>query len=107
MKEEQFDEIVQEQLTQCEQTLLVKAKEYRRGGNPFHNFEVGAIMTGSTREEVLFGFLLKHLISVQDIRGDIKKGILPKESTLDEKYGDIINYLILEKAMILEKIREK
>lgn len=107
MTEEFFNSIVQEQLEECEQILTVKAKEYRRNNNPFHNFEEGAKMTGWSREKVLFSFLLKHLISLQDIRNDVEIDILPTAKILDEKYTDVINYLLLEKAMIIDKLIKK
>jgi hypothetical protein len=36
---------------------------------------------------------------------DIEIGALPKEETVDEKIGDLINYLILCEASIKEKIK--
>lgn len=107
MTDQRFDEIVQEVLDQVKEVLLVKAKEYRRNNNPFHNFDVGAARTGLIREKVLDGMLLKHEISIADITNDIEKGILPKASTLDEKFGDNIIYLILKKASIIDRIEER
>lgn len=104
MTDQRFDEIVQEVLDQVKEVLLVKAKEYRRNNNPFHNFDVGATRTGLIREKVLDGMLLKHEISIADITNDLEKGILPKASTLDEKFGDNIIYLILKKASIIDRI---
>jgi hypothetical protein len=40
-----------------------------------------------------------------DILNDIEKGVLPKEKAVDEKIGDLINYLILCEASIKEKIK--
>ena len=48
--------------------------------------------------------LLKHEISIADITNDLEKGILPKISTLDEKFGDNVIYLILKMASIIDKI---
>ena len=42
MTEKRFDEIVEEVCEQVKQTLLVKAKEYRRQNNPFPNFDMGS-----------------------------------------------------------------
>lgn len=102
-----FDKIIEESITQITETLLVKGKEYRRNGNPFHNFEVGARKENKTREEVLHGFALKHEISIGDIRNDLSKGILPKSEQVNEKFNDLIIYLLIEKASILERIKTK
>src|SRR5690606_36379083 len=93
-------------LDKCKNTLVVKAKEYRRNNNPMHNFDVGASITGKTREQVLDGFMLKHYISYRDMINDIEEGRLPAEAYIDEKCGDIINYMILLKASIVDKIKQ-
>lgn len=103
-REEHFEAVVDETLAQIKELLLVKGKEYRRNKNPFHNFEKGAEMTGETPQKVLYGFQLKHLISISDIRNDIALGVLPKKETVIEKYNDAIVYSIIEKAMNLELI---
>ena len=104
MTEQRFDEVVDIFLNSIRDTLLVKAKEYRREGNVFHNFDEGSKRSGLIREKVLDGFLLKHEISIADITNDLEKGILPKISTLDEKFGDNVIYLILKMASIIDKI---
>jgi len=102
-----FDEVIEESITQITETLLVKGKEYRRNGNPFHNFEVGARKENKTREEVLHGFALKHEISISDMRNDLSKGIMPKVEQVNEKFNDLIIYLLIEKASILDKLQLK
>ena len=104
MTEERFDEVVDVFLNSIRETLIVKGKEYRRDNNPFHNFDIGAQRSGLIREKVLDGFLLKHEISIADITNDLEKGILPKISTLDEKFGDNVIYLILKMASMIDKI---
>jgi hypothetical protein len=99
-----FDQEVEKTLDRVRELLITKGKEYRRNNDPFHNFEVGASMTGKTREEVLYGFLLKHLISAQDIRNDIANGTLPSREKVKEKWDDIITYFTIEKASILDRI---
>lgn len=99
-----FDQVVEKTLNRVRELLIVKGKEYRRNNDPFHNFNIGALMTGRTREEVLYGFLLKHLISAQDIREDIANGTLPSREKVEEKWDDIITYFTIEKASIIDKI---
>jgi hypothetical protein len=104
-RSEYFDKVINETLEEIKNLLVVKGKEYRRNNNPYHNFERGAELTGQSRLDVLQGFLLKHLISIEDIRNDLKKGILPSEEKVHEKMNDIIVYYLIEKAMILEQIK--
>lgn len=106
-KEYEFDVVVDQTCKAIVKTLLVKGKEYRRNGDPYHNFEQGAIRTGKTREEVLNGFALKHEISIQDMRNDLIQGRLPKIETVEEKFNDLLIYLIIEKASILDRINNQ
>lgn len=106
MTSDRFDEVVKDTLKKVENILVIKGKEYRRNNNPFHNFDVGAKKTGQIREKVLDGMLLKHEISIADITDDLEKGILPTLEIVDEKFIDNINYLILKKASIIDKIEK-
>ena len=106
MTEIRFDEIVDKVCEQIKHTLLVKAKEYRRGNNPFHNFDMGSKRSGLIREKVLDGFLLKHEISIADITNDLVDGKLPTIKVLDEKFGDNVIYLIIKMASIIDKIEQ-
>jgi len=102
--EERFDTVVNRTLSEIRELLVVKGKEYRRNNNPYHNFEAGANMTCRIPERVLNGFLLKHLISYNDIINDIEDGKLPTEKIVEEKFNDILVYFLLQKAMILKRI---
>ena len=101
-REKEFESAIAVTLEALKELILIKGKEYRRNNNPYHNFERGAEMTDLTREEILQGFLRKHLISVEDMRNDTKRGIYPDEEKVNEKYNDILIYFLIEKAMMLE-----
>lgn len=104
MTEGQFDEIVNHRCNKIAKTLVEKGKEYRRNNDPLHNFRVAAKVQNTTEEKALWGFAVKHYVSFLDILNDIERGLLPKEEVVDEKIGDLINYLILCEASIKEKI---
>jgi len=104
-KEKLFEENVDKTLAEIKELLLVKGKEYRRNNNPYHNFERGAAMSGEIPEKVLYGFQLKHEVSMSDIRDDIEKGILPTEKMVVEKWNDALVYTLIEKCMILNRIK--
>lgn len=99
-----FKKVLSDTIKEIEKTLGVKALEYVRNNNAMHNFDAGSRITKQIREEVIYGFALKHHISIADIRNDIKEGKLPTKEVVEEKFGDAINYLILEKASILDRI---
>ena len=107
MKPEFFKKVLEETLQSTQHVMGVKAMEYVRNNNAMHNFDVGARKTGVIREKVLYGFALKHHISIDDMRNDIEKGILPTKEAVNEKFGDAINYLILEKASVLDRIENR
>ena len=98
-------EIKQVNLSESEKTLIEKGKEYRRNNDPLHNFRVAAKVGNTTEEKALWGFATKHYVSFLDMLNDIEQGVLPTESYVDEKIGDLINYLILCEASIKEKLK--
>jgi hypothetical protein len=104
MTEFEFDELVDKRTSKIKASLIVKGKEYRRNNDPLHNFNIAAQVNKTIREKALWGFAVKHYVSFLDILDDMEKGILPKETTIDEKIGDLINYLILAEASIKDKI---
>jgi hypothetical protein len=108
MNTKKFDEILKSRIYKIEQILGVKAKEYSRNGDRLHNFNTASNITGKPREEVLWnGFALKHLVSVNDIVSDLNESKLPTKELVDEKIGDLINYLILLEACLIETIENE
>ena len=107
LTEIEFDQIVENRLNKIGKTLIEKGKEYRRNNDPLHNFRVAAKVNNTTEEKALWGFAVKHYVSFLDILNDIEKGIIPSEEHVNEKIGDLVNYLILTEACIKEKINNK
>lgn len=101
-REIDFENTIKNTLEQIKDLLIVKGKEYRRKNNPYHNFEVGAEKTGKTRIEILRGFALKHSISIDDMIEDLENGTHPNVEKVNEKYNDLITYLLIEKSMMIE-----
>jgi hypothetical protein len=106
-QEKFFETQVENTLEKIKVLLIKKGKEYRRNNDVYHNFNVGAMISGKTPERVLQGFLLKHLISYQDILNDIEQGKLPSSQLVEEKLNDIILYYIIQKCMILDRIENQ
>ncbi len=101
---ELFDQILQAQLDQTRKVLGFKGKEYSKDGDRFSNFKDAARHEEVSPEKALLGMMIKHEVSVRDIVANIENK-LPSEAMLDEKIGDWINYLILLKGLITERIR--
>lgn len=98
-----FAEEFKQELKELEDLVIVKGKEYVRNNNPFHNFEQGATFTGMTKESVLYGFLLKHLISLNDIMMDHEwERKIINIDQFNEKIKDIMVYLLILKIMVNE-----
>lgn len=106
-QEERFDAQVEATLQEIRDLLIVKGCEYRRNNDVYHNFNQGARITGETPEKVLHGFLLKHLVSMADIRNDISSGIEINLDKVKEKWTDALVYLVIEKCMILDRIENQ
>ena len=92
MTTERFNEVVKDLTTQIKNTLIRKAGEYNLDDDRLSVFKHGAVMSKETPEQVLYGFLLKHLISQADMISTGEK--YTKELWL-EKITDIMNYNIL------------
>ncbi|TXD45884.1 hypothetical protein [Polaribacter sp. IC073] len=105
LRSELFDDVVNKTLEELKVLLITKGKEYRRNNNVYHNFEQGSKIKGLTPEKILDGFLLKHEISISDITNDLEKGVLPTQEKVEEKFNDNIIYLIIKKAMIIDRIK--
>jgi hypothetical protein len=106
MKTERFNEIIGEALNSSKVVLIEKAKEYAKGDEDrLHNFNKAARITGESREKCLWGFALKHLVSVTDIIDEMSKNpnYIPPRSLVIEKFGDLRNYLLLLEACIEDK----
>lgn len=105
MTEKDFDKLVEKRLDSTKKVLIIKGKEYRRNNDPLHNFNVAARLGNTTREKALWGFALKHYVSFMDILNDVEKGEIPSEELVNEKIGDLINYLILCEASLKDHIK--
>lgn len=103
MKTETFEVILKARIEQIQKVLGAKAKEYALGGDRLHNFKTAAAIARSTAPKALWGMAMKHLVSVVDL---VEERLPVTEYFVNEKIGDLINYLILLEAALLEPLRE-
>jgi len=93
-------------LAKTEKVLTQKQEEYAANSDALHNFKRGSAMTGGKKspEEILRGFLLKHWISINDIIDAADEGKdLPPRHVIEEKIGDVINYMILLDCLLYDR----
>ena len=103
MTPEDFNKIVEARLEAIKETLASKGQEYSTDVDKLHNFNVGSKVNNESREQVIWGFATKHLVSVLDIIRDTKEGKYPTNERIDEKIGDLINYLILLESSLKDR----
>lgn len=96
MKALEFNELLNARLKKITETLGQKALQYESKADRLHNFKVAAQLSNSTPEKALWGMAMKHLVSITDlISGQLENN----RKNIDEKIGDMINYLILLEAL--------
>jgi len=93
-----FDKLLDRRLALTKEVLANKSKEYSTD-DKFHNFKTAARVNGVTPAQALWGMTSKHLVSVMDLVNGIKK---PTKELVDEKIGDMVNYLILLEGILNE-----
>lgn len=98
MRNEQFDEIIDETLDKARAMLTRKSSGYSTEEDRLHNFRTGAALNGVTMEQVCWGMATKHIVSIRDMVMSEEKH---PEEVWDEKIGDAINYLAILKAITL------
>lgn len=103
-----FNGILQARLYKTKATLGTKALEYASNENRYHNFDVAARILNCTPEQALQGMMLKHIVSVFDLI-DQTESAEDKitDALIDEKIGDLINYLILLEGLLTRRIEEQ
>ena len=104
LSNDMFDKYLERRLDEIKRVLGVKAKEYVRNSDRLHNFNVGAIINGTSPFNALAGMLLKHEVSIKDIIQDAHNCKEISVAMIEEKLGDGINYLILLEAMLKNQV---
>lgn len=97
MNTPEFNKIVEAQLDRIRNMLVKKAAEYNLDEDRLSVFKHGAGLSEETPEQVLYGFVLKHIISITDMINS--KGAYSEE-LWNEKITDICNYLVLLQGLL-------
>lgn len=103
METEEFEDIIlKNRLYLTEKVLGAKADEYARGDR-LSNFKKAAALLECTPEAALLGFVAKHIVALTDFVKDLETGKFQSLERWAEKTGDIINYMILLEALVVER----
>lgn len=95
---QEFNKIVDEQLKRIEKLLVVKGAEYNLDENDrFSDFKRASAFTGQTPEQVLYGYMLKHIMSVTDM---VQSGQVFTKERWEEKLTDVQVYLTLLRGLL-------
>jgi hypothetical protein len=100
----EFNKVVEDQLDRIKNVLVKKQAEYNLDDDRLSVFKHGAGCSEETPEQVLYGFMLKHIISVTDM---INSEGTYTEELWNEKITDICNYLILLQGLLIDTGRMK
>ena len=104
MNAKRFNEVLDARLAKTKMVLFKKAQEYQSDDDRLHNFKRAAEINQESSAEALWGMASKHLVSVLDMIDGAQE---PTAFMIDEKIGDMINYLILLEAVLLEGIDDE
>lgn len=101
-----YEKGIAEIMGHCRETLVEKHREYAYDDD-YRNFNAAAGITGQTPEQVLWGYALKHIVSINDMIDRQANHPCSKEDSsglidLDkwrEKCGDLMCYMAILYAM--------
>jgi hypothetical protein len=104
MTPEQLFQLHQSTCGQALETMKRKNHDYTAGSSPFANFN-GSSFLGI---DPIIGILMRIMDKFMRIRTFVQVGtLLVKGESVDDAIEDSINYLILAKGMIIERIEQK
>ena len=103
MKVKRFNKIVEDTLHECKSVLVKKEVEYATEVDRFDNFKRAAEIKGTTPIEAAAGMMVKHEESMWKM---INNPDMVTEKLLKDKLGDLINYILLIKGLMVEHMEK-
>jgi len=102
MNRKEFQCILDRALERTIDRLTEKGREYAPGKDRLSAFRLAARMRGTTMAQALWGMVIKPIGSVQEVID--RPGVLTiDQAWIDEKVGDIMAYMVLLEAVLLEE----
>lgn len=103
MKSDRFEKLAEARFEKCLEVLNRKSEEYMRNDDKLHNFKRAGQLLGVIPEEALLGMATKHIVSIIDMVRDVSEGRKVTQDLVDEKIGDVINYMVLLEGLLTER----
>lgn len=108
MKIKDFDKLINETFETCKELMIIKGGEYANGEDRLDNFKKIAANINLTSEEVWRVYLGKHLDAIDTYTKDIRNELdRPRSESILGRFDDAINYLILGKALVIERSKKE
>jgi transcriptional regulatory protein LevR len=95
----EFERVCKERFNKSYDVLNAKGSEYSTAVDRLHNFKEAALVLRTTPADACLSFMTKHLVSVID---GVKSGKPQSQQWIDEKIGDLYNYVLLLEALLRE-----
>jgi len=103
MKPQVFNLLVKEIFKNATEVLSTKAAVYATKEDRLDNFKQAALLSRKTPIGSLKGMVDKHLVALSDFVYAHEHGFEIPAGEWEEKIGDIINYMVLLKALLKEE----
>jgi len=106
MNNNDFGKLVESCLEEIRETLSIKAQDYAGDTDRLQNFYDASAMTGLEPGQCLFGFVVKHIVTLQDYVRKLQEDekFQPTEEQWLEKTGDIAVYLMpLLRGLLIDR----
>jgi len=100
MTPKDFEEVFDKQIAQCSAILISRSKTYSTVLDRLHNFKKAAHLQECSSEQALFGMVSKHIVALSDAIA-LEEPV--SEGAWNEWITDIMNYMILLKAVLIEQ----
>lgn len=104
MNSQEFEKHFKKVVERSGAVLLRKREEYANDSSVFRNFESAVgLSTKNSNVGVAWEYTVKHLQSLKDIINMVEEGKYYgriSHELINEKLGDIINYMILIEGML-------
>lgn len=99
-----FNQLVEQTVDTCKQIMVSKGGEYAHGDDRLDNFKRNAADLGLNPEDVWAVYFKKHIDAISTYVQDVRKGVTrPRSESILGRFDDAINYLILGKALVVER----
>ena len=103
MEPKVFNQLVKVTFKNATGILSAKAKTYATKADRLDNFKQVALLSRKTPVGALKGMVDKHIVALSDFVYAHEHGMVIPTEEWEEKIGDILNYMVLLRALLTEE----